>query len=257
MLKVFIFILFVFFTCFSVYSEDLKRNIIHFESLAYLSTINVMQNSNNAKGTIISKSNFGFNFKLEQDWSSNTKKKIRTRNSNKYRIKNIYNKSLFTHVLLEYRSEFYQIPDSRTSLEPDLSTIKYGFGIKKHLFDTSFYLAFDFIYGQELYFRAPSTSSIVFDRTIVYTYRAKTGLDLLSYYGFDVFTEFSYGIINLKDLILDAYRIEDNKFFKFSLGIKNKNLFFKFTYKDANKNTYYFKQKHNKILLNLGYLWSF
>jgi len=257
MLKVIKCLILLVFICFSAYPDDLKRNTIEFESLAYLNTINVEQNSNNAKGTIISKSNFGFNLNLIQDWSKTIKKKIRTRNSRKYRIKNTYNKSFFTNVLLEYRNESYQVPDSRTSLESDLSTIKYGFGAKKYLFDTSFYLAFSFIYGQELYFRAPTTSSITFDRANIFTYKAISGFDVYRFSNYEVFTELSYAIINLKDLILDAYDIENNKYIEFVLGIRHKNLFFKFTYKDLNKDTEYFKQKHNKIYFNLGYLWNF
>lgn len=221
-------------------------NFIYLEPSLFLGSIEVEELANNARGTIISKNNLGINVEWIQEWKNYASKKSKTK---------LISTGFFTKAFFNYQRYSFAKPLSRTIDENNINVLKFGFGTEFLLF-YDLYLGADAFFSQEVYFRAPSTSSITFDQTNAYGAKLFLKWDLIKIDYNTLGIKINYtGIIPNK--VKGSYEADYANSIGGSLYFSYKYYTCEFSYERTEKNTELFKQVYSYIYFKVGTKWSF
>lgn len=221
-------------------SSDTEKNFsyINIEPYIFLSSIDLYDISNQAGGSISSNTNYGSSISWNNLYSSFLEYKIffdfknynfaSQTNTNSDDIRNVINNKVYNYSL--------------------------GAGIKFN-FSSVFKIGFDAMYGDEIFFRVPSSTNIIIDKTYVFT------SNMNIYYVFYIIEQSKFGIelspsIIVPSKIANLYTAKTSYGAMATIFVKYKNLRTSFSYKKMIKDTELFDQTQTDLILKVELLWK-
>lgn len=230
-----------------------KYNRLNIEPTMFFSTFDVVDLSNNEKGKIISRSNFGLNLEWIQNWRTKKVKAALERIKNLKDLdgdKIIINSDLVSRLFINYKKYLFLNTVGSGFEGGSKDIITFGAGLSYEVLN-NLKIDLEAFYGQDIYFMA-----FKFDEANVYGSKVSLKWDFVEINPYKLGISVGAGV-RKADKVAGSYDASVGIDYRGAVSLSYENLKCEIMYEILNKNTVFFEQKQMNMMFKLGASWAF